>query len=252
MNFDAVVLAGSGKEDWFLTEGVQNKALIPIDGKPMVQYVLEALKGSRYLGQSILVANFDPPPSLSSLIDVLVPAGETLEENVKKGVAQAQGPLVAIFSADIPFLTSRRLDEIIEYCEQNPASIYLPLVLRKDIEEAFPGSKRTYARMKEGELKAGNAFFFQKETWPTVEKFISIATSSRKSIFKIAWAFITLLGWKALPGFLFGKLSVFDLEKRVADYVKMPAKALMIKAPELGEDIDKLDDLILARAILEK
>jgi len=41
-------------------------------------------------------------------------------------------------------------------------------------------------------------------------------------------------------------------KKKYANYIKMPAKALMIKAPELGEDVDKLDDLVLARAILEK
>jgi len=248
MDFDAVVLAGSGKDDWLAPEGVENKSLLAIDGRPMVEFVIRALKGSRYLKSLILVADFPLPPDLEALVDKMVPAGETIEENVARGVNVASSPLVAIVGSDLPFLSSRTMDELISMCQAHPASLYLPVVSREAIEKAFPGSQRTYARLKEGRVKAGNIFLFKRESWPTVEAFLSKVIAGRKQMWKLA----AILGWKYILKFLLGRLSIPELEKVVAREASCPVKALSIDAPELGVDVDKLDDLILARAVLEK
>lgn len=248
MDFDAIVLAGPGKEDWLAQEGVSNKSLLPIDGRPMVEYVLQALKGSRFLKNLILVAGFPLSEGLKPLVDKYVPAGDTMEENIERGVLETSSPLVAIMGSDIPFISSETIDRVISLCSSYPASLYLPVIRREDIERIFPGSQRTYARLKEGEVKAGNIFLFKRENWHTVEGFLSKVVAGRKQLWKLA----AILGWKYALKFLLGKLSVEELENVVARETSLPVKAFLMDAPDLGVDVDKLDDLILARAVLEK
>lgn len=248
MEFDAVVLAGGGVEEWFAGEGVQNKSLLSIDGRPMVEYVLRALKGSRFLKNLILVSNFEVGEGLKPFADKIVPAGNTMEENIERGVMETTSPLVALMGSDIPLISTQTIDRVISLCESYSASLYLPVVRKEDIERVFPGSQRTYARLKEGKVKAGNLFLFRRESWHTVENFLSRVVAGRKQIWKLA----SILGTKCLFKFLLGNLSIEELENVVSRATSLPVKALMIDAPDLGVDVDKLEDLILARAVLEK
>lgn len=248
MEFDAVVLAGGGREEWFAQEGVTNKSLLSIDGRPMVEFVLRALRGSRYLKHLILVSNFQIGEELKPLVDRVVPAGNTMEENIERGVMETSSPLVALMGSDIPLISPQTVDRVISLCESYPASLYLPVVRKEDIERVFPGSQRTYAHLKEGNVKAGNLFLFRRENWHTVENFLSRVVAGRKQIWKLA----SILGTKCLFKFLMGQLSIEELEKVVSQATSLPVKAIIIDAPDLGVDVDKLEDLILARAVLEK
>ena len=54
--FDVLILAGTGKEaELTIREGVKNKAFIPIQGKPMVGYVIEALQAAKEIGRIAVV-----------------------------------------------------------------------------------------------------------------------------------------------------------------------------------------------------
>lgn len=248
MEFDAVVLAGSGKEEWLTQEGVSNKSLLPIDGRPMVEYVLRALRGSKFLKNLILVADFPLSPVLQPLVDKYVTSGKTMEENIERGVLETTSSLVALLGSDIPFVSSQTFDQLISLCSQYPAALYLPVIRKEDIEKAFPGSQRTYARLREGEVKAGNLFLFKRENWHTVEAFLSKVVAGRKQLWKLA----VIFGLKYLFRFILGKLSIAELESVVTKATSLPVKAFLMNAPDLGVDVDKPEDLILARAVLEK
>jgi CTP:molybdopterin cytidylyltransferase MocA len=150
--------------------------------------------------------------------------------------------------SDIPFVSSQTFDQVISLCDQYPAALYLPVVRKEDIERAFPGSQRTYARLKEGEVKAGNLFLFKRENWHTVEAFLSRVVAGRKQLWKLA----AIFGLKYVFKFVLGKLTIEELEGVVARATSLPVKAFLMNAPDLGVDVDKPDDLILARAVLEK
>jgi len=248
MRFDAVVLAGSDPEAWLAEEGVDNKSLLPIDGKPMVQYVLEALAASAYHAQTILVGSFPLTGDLAGLVGIQVPAGETMEENIRRGVAKATADLVTVLGSDLPFITTQDIDRVMEAVERIPASLYLPVIRKEDIEARFPGSKRTDADLTEGSVKAGTMLFFRREDWPVVEQFMTDVVAGRKKIWKLA----KILGWNYVLRLIAGRLSIAQLENAVARFIKRPVKAVMMNAPGLGVDVDKPEDLILARAILEK
>ncbi len=248
MKFDAVILAGSGHEEWLEREGVPNKSLLEIDGRPMIEYTLRALKGSAYCNKNLLVCDFPLPDRLRPLVDLIIPAGATIEENISRGAQKAEAELVIILGGDIPFLESRDLDQIVASCGENPASLYLPVVKKEDIEARFPGSKRTYARLREGEVKAGNMLLYQSESWPIVERFMAQVIAGRKKLWKLA----RILGWRYVIKFAAGSLSIPELEQVVARFIGGPARAIRVKSPGLGIDVDKLEDLIMTRAILEK
>ena len=248
MQYDAVVLAGSDRESWLKEEGVDNKALLTIDGKPLVQYVLEALRGSRYHGRTILVADFPSNEALAPLVDVWVPAGDSLEENIRRGAKKATAPLVLIVSSDLPFLETADVDLFCDFCLKNPAYYYIPVIRKEDIEARFPGSKRTYAQLKEGKVKAGNMVIFSIEAYDLVERFMSEVIGGRKKIWKLA----SIFGAKQILKFALGTLSIHELEAVSSHYIGKPGRAVILNAPAMGVDIDKPEDLILARAILEK
>jgi GTP:adenosylcobinamide-phosphate guanylyltransferase len=248
MQYDAVVLAGSDREAWLQEEGVNNKALLPIDGKPLVRYVLEAVRGSRYHGRTILVADFPPHEELKPLVDIWVEAGNSLEENIRRGVKMAKGPLVMIVGSDIPFLEASDIDRFVQFCLANPAYYYIPVIRKEDIEARFPGTRRTYATMKEGKVKAGNLVIFSIEAYDLVERFMSEVIAGRKQIWKLARIF----GVKQILKFALGILTIRELEQVSSHFIGKPGRATIINAPGMGVDIDKPEDLILARAILEK
>ena len=87
--FDAVVLAGGGKEEPLTRqEGVTNKSFIDIHGQPMLGYILDALAGAASIGKVIVIG---PEEELSGLLEqgssfIPVPEEGGLLENTAAGL----------------------------------------------------------------------------------------------------------------------------------------------------------------------
>ncbi|HET7375182.1 MAG TPA: nucleotidyltransferase family protein, partial [Anaerolineae bacterium] len=112
---DAVISAGStpGKVDPLLEyTHVDRKALIPINGKPMIKWVTDALIGSPHIDRLIIVGleqslgiDFRPKPV------VFVPAQGKLIQNYIAGVERALQDTsdtrhLLIATCDIPTITT--------------------------------------------------------------------------------------------------------------------------------------------------
>ena len=90
---NAVILTGkrTAHNQFLQLAGVTNKALIEIDGKAMIQHVIDALNDSRYIERIYLVAPEDfKELSFDSRkpIDV-VPCGDTVVENLMLSVSKS-------------------------------------------------------------------------------------------------------------------------------------------------------------------
>jgi molybdopterin-guanine dinucleotide biosynthesis protein A len=92
---EAVVLAG-GEEAWARKHGVRSKALVPYRGRPMAEWVLEALKGAGlsavYVGEN---PGLFPAPRLT------LPDQGSLLVNLEAALAHVEGR-VLVATADIP------------------------------------------------------------------------------------------------------------------------------------------------------
>jgi len=249
MAVDAVVLAGR-ENTGRLREASPEKweANIDLAGKPMVTYVLDALKAVPMIGTIYLVG---PEEALSRYAGpkvVLVEPGDGLLENVRKGLAATSTECVLVCASDIPLVTPEIVDDLLKRSLESGADFCYPASSKDDCDRAFPGVKRTYVTLREGTFTGGNMFFVRKSSveraWPMAEKMIEY----RKSPVKM----VAVLGPGFLLRFALKTLSVAELERKVGGLLNLRPKAILNVSPEVGVDVDKPSDLELCRRKLAK
>jgi CTP:molybdopterin cytidylyltransferase MocA len=261
---DAVLLAGGGTlkadrhtggkkastQDAPGTQG--NKALLTIGGRPMVDYVIEALKGCPEVDQIVLVGDAALQKAYHQTAGLLTAApGDSPLGSLASGAAAletAERPAdwVLTCTGDIPFLTAGAVSGFLGQCSRREADFYYPITARREAEARFPGVKRTYARLRDGAFTGGNLFLVRrsiiKEVLPKAEGFIRL----RKKPLSMA----RLVGPGFLFAYLFGFLTIAMAEKRISGLVGYRGAAVISDYPEIGVDVDKLSDLDLARRLL--
>ncbi len=252
----AVVTAGwSPKEDDPLAEYTHHttpKALIPIAGKPMISYVVDALAGSSYI-EHIAVVSLDPAADAGFSVTVeYVPGAGDILSNVEAGinyVAQhypdADGVLIS--SSDVPTITPPIVDAFIEECFRTDHDLYYSLVERKVMEGRFPGSLRSYTHLREGDFAGGDLILIrpsmvldQRELWRDL-------SAARKSSLRQA----RLVGMGLFLKLLTHRLSLADAERRISQVLNVRGRAVPFPYAEVGMDVDKPFQLEIVRSELE-
>ena len=164
----AVVLGGSDRADPLAREvGVAAKALVPVQGKPMARYVLEALKESAAVSACIYVGS--ATPEMRALAAQTLDSGENLADSFSVGTSAAtemNPERVLVVSADLPWLTAASVDAFISHAPK-AAAVY-PIIPKEVTEQQFPEQKRTYAKLKEGAFTGGNAILLEPRILPTL------------------------------------------------------------------------------------
>ena len=235
----AVVLGGSDRADPLAKEaGVAAKALVPLGGKPMASYVLEALRGSASVSERIYVGK--TTPDLHALATQTLDSGDNLAESLSVGLSAAvmmQPRLVLAISADLPWLTASTVDTFIEGATQAApeAAVVYPIIPREVAERQFPGQKRTYVHLKEGAFTGGNAVLLEPRILPTLLPFVNRAYEGRKNPLTLAG----LVGGRFALQLLLGRLRVTALERRISEVLTMSARAFQSQDAALGADVDK-------------
>lgn len=244
-----VVVLGGGHDALAQAHGVATKALIPICGRPIAAYVLDALRGSGKVGKLVYVGATSP--ELKG-IDHEIPDAGSLVANLAAGT-KALGNLsgrILVVTADIPLITAQEIEILLSELEKQPENTELiyPIVSRSSCEKAYPTVKRTYAKVREGAFTGGNIFIVSgnviERFLPTIEKVFEY----RKSPLKLAQT----IGIGTAFKFIAGQLSIGELEKKVSRILDVKANALITQFASIGTDIDKEDDLLLANQILSK
>lgn len=248
--WSAVVLGGGDPGDPFAAaHGVAVKALIPVGGEPMAVHVLRALRGS---GRVSRVAYVGPTtPALDELIDERVTDHGTLLSNLEAGVealSQAgltSGERVLVVTADIPLLGPGQLAEVLAAAPVDAALVY-PVVRREDCERAYPGVRRTYARLRDGTFTGGNVFLLDPRLVGQFLPRLREVLAARKAPLRLAG----LIGPGVLVRLVTGRLTVAELEARVSTLLGVSARALITPHAAVGNDVDGEGDLRLAEAHL--
>ena len=126
-----VMAGGKGSRINFGSE----KPLIPINNKPMIQYVIEALNESKKVNDIIVATSKNTPQTDEFLneidIKTLVTPGEDYVHDLGIILShfEAEDVLLTI-TADLPLITGKIIDEILDKYEKScePAmSIFIPL-----------------------------------------------------------------------------------------------------------------------------
>ena len=115
MELTCIIMAG-GKSTRM--ESHDEKTIIPILGKPMIEYVIEAAKGSKV--NQIIVATSPNAPKTSKLVkkfdlELFETAGEGYHEDLGQILEKFDLKIVLIISGDFPLISSNDIDRIITF-----------------------------------------------------------------------------------------------------------------------------------------
>lgn len=249
----AVLLAGSNKKDALLTEqGVASKAELNIAGKPLVQYVLEAVRNSKsidkviYLGQHVEV--------LDSFYDKYLEASNDITTNMQNGLRAAlkyDPATIVVVSGDLLWLTGEDIDTFIQTSKQEvpDASLVYPIMTRAMVEESFDQAHRRYAKLNGEELTGGSVLFLKPDCVEPLLDYADRAYKSRKNLLALA----QLLGLSVMVKFVLRRLTVKDVETRISEGLGVLVQSLRVALPSLAMDVDEAEDLLCAeRDMAEK
>ncbi len=252
----AVVLAGSSPKESDPLAGYtlgRPKGLLPIAGRPMMAYVVEALAGSRYI-QNIIVVGLPPEdrPPLPVPVTHLPPHGD-LFSNAEAGInhAMSMNPDldgIVVSSADIPLLTPDIVDRFIEDCLRTDHDVYYGVVERSVMEGRFPTSRRSYVHLREGDFAGGDMILVRpgamranRDLWRQVAEARKSALSQARILGGI-WPVLRLLA---------RRMSLAEAERRASRALNVRGRAVICRDPEVGMDVDKPFQLEIVRAELE-
>lgn len=256
----AVLVMAGARNDGPLKEvsDAPYEALIPVGGRPMIDYVLDALRAAPTVGSVAVVG-----PALLrdavALDDVALiePAGGLLD-NLERGVralreAGSRGHLLVVTS-DIPLVTAEALESFLARCRERGAAApgrdrfdaYYPIVRREVSEARFPGTRRTYVALREGSFTGGNFVLLDPTVVLERRELFEKVVALRKDPLGMA----RLLGLGFIVNFLLKRLTAADIERTVREKVGIAGAVIEVPYAEVGFDVDKPTDLAIAEAEL--
>lgn len=234
---DAIVLAGGSSDDPLAARyGVPSKTLVPVRGRPMVEFTLEALRATPQVERIVYVG---PVPSggLSPAPDVVLPDQGSMLANLEAALAEAGSEQVIVASGDNPFITPEAVRDLLERAPE--AALVYPIVPKEAVEARWPGMRRTYARLRDGVFTGGNLILLDKALFTRALPMARRIIALRKRPFALAGT----VGWGVLLKLLLGRLRIADVERRAQQLFGVPMRALVTNHAEVGVDADSEEDI---------
>ncbi|MFC4293824.1 nucleotidyltransferase family protein [Novosphingobium tardum] len=243
----ALILAGSrpgGPDPVAVAEGVSHKALARIGDRPLLARVGAALRDAGIA--RIAVAASDPQVvdlGTSLGMEVLPPAAGP-SASVALAFAELGAPLL-VTTADHGLLEA---GWVTDFLADIPAGTDVAVLLaqRPLVEEAMPGSRRTWLRFADGDWSGCNLFHLA-----TPQTARGIALWERvEADRKRPWRLAARLGPAMLASYALGRLGLADAVTRLGRRHGLAAAVVAARDGLAAVDVDKPADLADARRIV--
>ncbi|MCH8274294.1 MAG: nucleotidyltransferase family protein [Armatimonadetes bacterium] len=241
---DALVLSGGELEYRRfrrLDGSIKRKALIPILGTPMVEWVVRALRSCPRI-QRIAVVGHESLNS-AALKDAgaqLVREVGDITSNLGAGLkALDGGRRILILSGDLPLITRESVDDLIDHAPD--ADFVFPFVERRHIRRFCPKRRWMYLKTRDGTITACSAALCNREVVLDRWRWVENVLNSRRNVVRLA----TMFGLGFGIWFLLGRLSLADAEARVSSVLRLRSRGYSTAFPELALDVDKQSDIPL-------
>lgn len=251
---DAIVIAGGipqPNDPLYMYSNGDSKALIDVAGKPMVQWVLDALGNSKVVGD-VIVIGLSPRSGVTCkkplhfvsnqgrmLANVVAGVNKTLELNRKT-------QYVLVVSSDIPALKPEMVDWLVETCMETKDDLYYGICPRDVMEGRFPESKRTYTKLKGMELCGADINVTHVRMATEHLDLWESLIGTRKSPLRQAG----IIGLGTLFRVLTRSITLDELVGTVSERIGIKGRVIQWGHAEPCMDIDKPHQLELLRADL--
>ena len=253
---DAIVLAGGipqPDDPLYVYSKGDSKALMDIAGKPMVQWVLDALSRAKHV-DNVIIVGLSPKNKLKSRkpVHYLSNQGRMLS-NIVAGVDKSlelnkKNQYVMVVSADVPALKSEMVDWLIETSMETKDDIYYGVCTREVMEKRFPNSKRTYTKLKDIELCGADVNIAHVSMTTDHLDMWETLIGNRKNPLKQAG----IIGLGTLWSVFTRSISLDDLVEKVCKRIGISGRAIIWPYAEACMDVDKPHQLELMRKDLAK
>ncbi len=241
---DVVILAGGRCPiELEALSGVSQRAMLPVQGRPIVEKVIESTK---FLGEPILVGG---PKGLSNR---QLNSGGHFIESLKISLQAVKTETFLLCTSDLPFITQTIIEDYLDRCNSE-ALFHYPIVKVEKTDSPLGQLQRTTLKLREGRFTGGNIALVNKQMMVQALPVIEHAYLARKQPLKLAQmvgvgTLLRVLAGQAIPYLL----SVSSLEQAVSRFLGAPIKAVISPYLELGADVDTAEHFRMMQTILEQ
>ncbi len=240
----ALILAGNRRgriDPMAAAAGVSHKALLPVDGTPMILHVIRALQACPAVHR--IIVSTEPSDILAAFAEartILVrPSAASPSRSVAASLLEFGTPLL-VTTADHALLTPEILQS---FLSQTPDEADATAgVARSDvIRVAYPTTRRTWLRMRDGDFSGCNLFLLRTPSASRAVDFWQRLEQKRKS----PVAMVRIIGLTALFRYLFKSLTMQAAVRLLGR--RVGAKLAIVELPfaDAAVDVDKPSDLLL-------
>lgn len=253
---DAIVTAGGipqPEDPLYTYSHGDSKALIDVAGKPMIQWVLDALSEAR-LVDNVIVIGLSPKSGVTCRkpLHFLSNQGRMLA-NIVAGVNKSleldkKSKYVLAVSSDIPALKPEMVDWLIETCMATQDDLYYGICPKDVMESRFPGSHRTYTRLKDVELCGADMHVTHVRMATEHLDMWEQLIGNRKNPLKQA----SIIGLGTFFRVFTRSITMDELVETVCKRIGIKGRAIQFPFAEPCMDVDKPHQLELLREDLAK
>lgn len=251
--YTALVLAGTrpGGDPLAAHAGVTHKALIDIDGVPMLARVLAALAAAPDVAR--IVVAIDRPevlaamPSFNKPVTAMV-AGVGPSASVAAGM-HAHGTPLLVTTGDHALLQAAWVTEFLEAAQPEAgqgADACVALARREAVMAAAPDTQRTWLRFADGDYSGCNLFLLARPAALGIVQLWQQLEAGRKKPLTL----LRRLGWLHVLRYRFGWLTLPQALRRLGAIANARLAPVVLSDGRAAIDVDNPADLALVRRLL--
>jgi len=253
---DAIVTAGGipqPEDPLYTYSHGDSKALIDVAGKPMIQWVLDALGESRHV-DNVIVIGLSPKSNITCKkpLHFVSNQGRMLS-NIVAGVKKSleldkKNKYVLVVSSDIPTVKPEMVDWLVERAQETQDDLYYGVCPREVMEARFEGSKRTYTKLNGIELCGADMHVSHVSMATEHLEMWESLIGNRKNPLKQA----SIIGLGIFFQVLTKSITLDDLVAKVSNRIGIKGRAIKFPYAEPCMDVDKPHQLEMLREDLVK
>jgi CTP:molybdopterin cytidylyltransferase MocA len=255
----AIVLAGDRTKADSLINHTKagSKAMIDLEGTPMVRRVLNSLRQARVVNKICMSGPEASEVATDAALQQWIDDGEIIwcEPGISPSTSAYQAmqalpadEAVLLTTADHPLLTPEIVDAFGRQSLADDVDITVGLAPYALVAEAYPGIRKTVLRFSDGDFCGCNLFSFITPEGRRAAKFWRKIEQQRKKPLVV----IGLLGWWAVIRYRLGLLSLEEALAKLSKRLGLRMRAVILPYANAAIDVDSIADLMLVQGALEK
>lgn len=259
--FTTILLAGDRAGDVLAEQSPgKRKALLHLNGRPMILYVLEMLMVAPSVGKIVIVANRVAEIEANLDLQAFVKktsgritfregAGSPATSVLKTMEDMRFDGAVLVTTADNPLLAAATLEKFCAGVLAEPGTeAAVGLARESDIRPAFPDVRRTYIRLSKEGYSGCNLFALTPGAGPKAARAWSEVEGRRKK----PWQLILHFGVGTLIRAALGGLDLDAAMVAASKTMGLHVRAIVLDDPVAAMDVDRLDHIPVAEAVLAR